>query len=159
MGFKINFDEENVSTGFELVKEGKYEVTIVNAKAEEFQGNHNIGFDVEIRSDFAQEHQGAKILYNTIYLSSSNPEYAESTQKKLNSFLVACGYTGKTQLDLNEVVNNIIGKSVYAYVKHRPDKNDATRVYPYVSFVAESKLNAPEPTGPAINVGDDDLPF
>ncbi|WP_326268343.1 DUF669 domain-containing protein, partial [Bacillus thuringiensis] len=29
MSFKINFDEENVSQGFGLVEEGKYEVTII----------------------------------------------------------------------------------------------------------------------------------
>lgn len=159
MGFKINFDEENVSTGFELVEEGKYEVTIINAKAEEFQGNYNIGFDVEIRSDVDQKYQGAKILYNTIYLTSSNPEYKESTEKKRNSFLVACGYTGKQSLDLDEVVRNIIGKSVYAYVKHVQDKNDPNKKYPRVSFVAESKVNPPAPQGPTITVGEEDLPF
>lgn len=159
MSFKINFDEENVSTGFELVEEGKYEVTIINAKSEEFQGNYNIGFDVEVRSDVNQKHQGSKILYNTIYLSSNNPDYAENTQKKLNSFLVACGYSGKQSLDLDEVVRNIIGKSVYAYVKHVDDKNDPNRKYAKVSFVAESKVNPPESSGPSITVGDDDLPF
>lgn len=159
MGFKINFDEENVSTGFELVEEGKYEVTIINAKAEEFQGNWNIGFDVEIRSDVNQKHQGSKILYNTLYLTSSNPEYKESTEKKRNSFLVACGYKGKQNLDLDEVVRNIIGKSVLAYVKHVEDKKDPNKKYARVSFVAESKVNPPAPQGPPINVGSDDLPF
>lgn len=159
MSFKINFDEENVSTGFELVEEGKYEVTIINAKAEQFQGNWNIGFDVEIRSDVTQNHQGAKILYNTLYLTSNNAEYAESTEKKRNSFLVACGYSGKQSLDLDDVVRNIIGKSVYAYVKHVDDKKDASRKYARVSFVAESKVNPPQPTSAPIEVGSDDLPF
>lgn len=159
MGFKINFDEENVSSGFEIVEEGKYEVTIINAKAEEFQGNWNIGFDVEIRSDVTQKHQGAKILYNTLYLTSSNPEYKESTEKKRNSFLVACGYKGKQNLDLEEVVKNIMGKSVLAYVKHVQDKKDSTKKYARVSFVAESKVNPPQPSGPPITVGSDDLPF
>ena len=67
MGFKINFDEEKVSTGFGLVEEGKYEVTIVTAEAKEWQGQYSIGFDVEIRSDVEQKHQGAKVLYNTLY--------------------------------------------------------------------------------------------
>ncbi|MGE7020442.1 DUF669 domain-containing protein [Solibacillus cecembensis] len=157
MGFKIDFDENNVLTGeFELVAEGKYEATILNAKAEEFQGNWNIGFDVEIRSDVTQKHQGAKVLYNTLYLSSSNPEYKESTEKKRNSFFVACGYKGKQSLDLEQVVNEIIGKAVYVYIKHRT-KNDKT--FPHVTFVAESKVNPPVQQGAPIVVGEDDLPF
>ena len=104
MGFKINFDSENVATGYGLVEEGKYEVTIVAAEAKEWQGQYSIGFDVEIRSDIEQKHQGAKILYNTLYLTSAIAEYAEDTEKKRNSFFVACGYTGKMDLDLDEVV-------------------------------------------------------
>lgn len=158
MGFKIDFDETNVSTGnFEMVEEGKYEATIINAKAEEFQGNYNIGFDVEIRSDVEQKHQGAKVLYNTLYLTSSIPDYKESTEKKRNSFLVACGYKGKQSLDLEQVVKEIIGKPVLVYVKHRKNKDDKT--FPHVTFVAESKVNSPQPTGPVITVGEDKLPF
>lgn len=63
MGFKIDFDETNVSTGnFEMVEEGKYEATIINAKAEEFQGNYNIGFDVEIRSDVEQKQDRKSVV-------------------------------------------------------------------------------------------------
>lgn len=159
MGFKINFDEENTSKGFELVEEGKYEATIINAKAEVFEGNPNIAFDVEIRSDFTQPHQGAKVLYNTLYLTSTVEEYKESTEKKRNSFLVACGYKGKQNLDLDEVVRNIIGKSVYVYIKHKASKKDPSQKFANVSFVAESKINPPQPTHEPIVVGDDDLPF
>lgn len=157
MGFKINFDSEKVSTGFGLVEEGKYEVTIIAAEAKEWQGQYSIGFDVEIRSDIEQKHQGAKILYNTLYLTSSIAEYAEDTEKKRNSFLVACGYTGKQDLDLGQVVRDIIGKSVLAYVKHEKDKNDKT--WAKVKFVAPSNANPAQPDTPPITVGDDDLPF
>ncbi|PFP72667.1 porphobilinogen deaminase, partial [Bacillus cereus] len=67
MSFKFKFDEENVSQGFGLVEEGKYEVTIIAAEAKEWQGQYSIGFDVEIRSDIEQKHQGAK--NNTLYLT------------------------------------------------------------------------------------------
>lgn len=159
MGFKINFDEENVSKGFELVAEGKYEATIINAKAEVFEGNPNIAFDVEIRSDVTQEHQGAKVLYNTLYLTSSVEEYKENTIKKRNSFLVACGYKGKADLDLDEVVRNIIGKPVLVYIKHKPSKKDPKQNFANVSFVAESKVNPPVQDVPPIKVGESDLPF
>ncbi|MEK4745861.1 DUF669 domain-containing protein [Bacillus sp. FSL R9-9481] len=156
MSFKFKFDEENVSQGFGLVEEGKYEVTMIAAEAKEWQGQYSIGFDVEIRSDIEQKHQGAKILYNTLYLTNSNQDYKEDTEKKRNSFLKACGYTGKQELDLTAVVREILGKTVLAYVKHET-KNDKT--FAKVKFVAPSNVTPPEPSGPPISVGDDDLPF
>ncbi|PEC29085.1 DUF669 domain-containing protein [Bacillus thuringiensis] len=157
MSFKINFDEENVSQGFGLVEEGKYEVTIITAEAKEWQGQYSIGFDVEIRSDIEQKHQGAKILYNTLYLTSSIPDYKEDTERKRNSFLKACGYTGKQDLDLAVVVREIVGKTVLAYVKHETNKDDKT--FAKIKFVAPSNVTPPEPSGSPITVGDDDLPF
>ncbi|PEM36734.1 porphobilinogen deaminase [Bacillus pseudomycoides] len=156
MSFKFKFDEENVSQGFGLVEEGKYEVTIITAEAKEWQGQYSIGFDVEIRSDIEQNHQGAKILYNTLYLTSNIQDYKEDTEKKRNSFLKACGYTGKQELDLTVVVREIVGKTVLAYVKHET-KNDKT--FAKVKFVAPSNVNLPQPSGTPINVGDEDLPF
>lgn len=162
MGFKINFNSENVSTGgFELVKEGKYEATIINAKAEEFNGSWNIGYDVEIRSDFEQDHQGAKILYNTLYLTSNNPEYAESTEKKVNAFVSAVGFTGVKQLDLDEVVKAAFGKQVFVYVKHQVNKTDPSKIYPRVSALYPTRNASNDPfsgSGP-VEVEDSDLPF
>ncbi|PEJ78804.1 DUF669 domain-containing protein [Bacillus wiedmannii] len=156
MSFKFKFDEENVSQGFGLVEEGKYEVTIIGAEEKEWQGQYSIGFDVEIRSDIEQKHQGAKMLYNTLYLTSSNQDYKEDTERKRNSFLKACGYTGKQDLDLAVVVNEIVGKTVLAYVKHET-KNEKT--FAKVKFVAPSNVNTPRPSGPSIHIGDESLPF
>ncbi|WP_144640058.1 DUF669 domain-containing protein [Bacillus cereus] len=156
MSFKFKFDEENVSQGFGLVEEGKYEVTIIAAEAKEWQGQYSIGFDVEIRSDINQKHQGAKILYNTLYLTSNIQDYKEDTEKKRNSFLKACGYTGKQELDLTAVVRDILGKTVLAYVKHET-KNDKT--FAKVKFVAPSNSTPLQPSGPAFTVGEEDLPF
>ncbi|MBJ8024921.1 DUF669 domain-containing protein [Bacillus cereus] len=156
MGFKFKFDEENVSQGFGLVKEGKYEVTIIGAEEKEWQGQHSIGFDVEIRSDIVQEHQGVKLLYNSLYLTTNIEEYREDTERKRNSFFKACGYTGKQELDLPVVVREIVGKTVLAYVKHET-KNDKT--FAKVKFVAPSNATSPQPSGPPINVGDSELPF
>lgn len=161
MGFKINFDSEKVSSGFSIVKEGKYEATILTAEAKQLGGQWAINFDVEIRSDVKQEHQGAKVLYNTIFLTSSNSQYAEDTEKKRNSFLVACGYSGKQDLDLDQVVSEIIGKSVLVYVKHKEDRDG--KVWPRVSFVAKSNTSpsqsaAQSDNGP-IQVSESELPF
>ncbi|PFP72614.1 porphobilinogen deaminase, partial [Bacillus cereus] len=89
-------------------------------------------------------------------LTSNIQDYKEDTEKKRNSFLKACGYTGKQELDLNVVVQEILGKTVLAYVKHET-KNDKT--FAKVKFVAPTNVNPPQPSGPPISVGDDDLPF
>ncbi|MES1053909.1 DUF669 domain-containing protein [Bacillus thuringiensis] len=157
MSFKFKFDEENVSQGFGLVKEGKYEVTIIGAEAKEWQGQYSIGFDVEIRSDIVQEHQGAKLLYNSLYLTTNIEDYKEDTERKRNSFLKACGYKGKQDLDLDVVVREIVGKTVLAYVKHETNKEDKT--FAKVKFVAPSNVNPPQPSGPAVTIGDSELPF
>lgn len=161
MSFKIKFNEEEASTGFQIVEEGKYEVTIVSAEAKEWQGSYSIGFGVEIRSDVQQKFQGSKILYNSIYLTSNNPDFEESTQKKLNAFLAACGYTGNMELDIDEVVVNIIGKSVLAYVKHRTNNDGKT--FPYVSFVGKSKEQPAQQQASnnngQVEISEDSLPF
>lgn len=157
MGFKITFNEENaVSSEFEMVKEGKYEATIISAELQEFNGEPNFSVGVEIRSDVAQDHQGAKILYNTVYLIGSG-QWAESTERKRDVFLKACGYRGKQELDLEKVEKEILNKNVLVTVKHKPNKEG--KVYPKVTWFDETKF----PTGAAANdkvsVGEDDLPF
>lgn len=157
MGFKITFNEENaVSSEFEMVKEGKFEATIISAELQEFNGEPNFSVGVEIRSDVAQDHQGAKILYNTVYLIGSG-QWAESTERKRDVFLKACGYRGKQELDLEKVEKEILNKNVLVTVKHKPNKEG--KVYPKVTWFDETKF----PTGAAANdkvsVGEDDLPF
>lgn len=51
----FKFDEENASTNFELVAEGKYEATVLNAEAGLTQaGKDKLQVDFEIRSDVPQ---------------------------------------------------------------------------------------------------------
>ena len=59
----FKFDADNASTSFELVAEGKYEATIINAEAGLTQaGDDKLTVDFEIRSDVPQNHQGTKVL-------------------------------------------------------------------------------------------------
>lgn len=156
MGFKITFNEENaVSSEFELVKEGKYEATIISAELQEFNGEPNFSLGFEIRSDIAQDHQGAKILYNTVYLIGSG-EWAASTERKRDVFLKACGYRGKQELDLEKVEKEILNKNVLVTVKHKDVKG---KTYAKVTWIDESKLNPATAPDTNINVGEDDLPF
>ena len=157
MGFKINFDAESVATNeFKIEEDGKYDATSTEAEKKEWNEQYSIGFDVEIRSDVEQKHQGAKILYNTLYLTAMNPEYQESTMKKVNSFLAACGYTGKQELDLDTVVNEVIGKTVLVYVKHKTDNNGKT--WAKVAFVAPSNVPSPQQSAP-FEPSDEGWPF
>lgn len=157
MGFKITFNEENaVSSEFEMVKEGKFEATIISAELQEFNGEPNFSVGVEIRSDVAQDHQGAKILYNTIYLIGSG-QWAESTERKRDVFLKACGYRGKQELDLEKVEKEILNKNVLVTVKHKPNKEG--KVYPKVTWFDETKFPTGAATNDKVSVGEDDLPF
>lgn len=157
MGFKITFNEENaVSSEFEMVKEGKFEATIISAELQEFNGEPNFSVGVEIRSDVVQDHQGAKILYNTVYLIGSG-QWAESTERKRDVFLKACGYRGKQELDLEKVEKEILNKNVLVTVKHKPNKEG--KVYPKVTWFDETKFPTSAAANDKVSVGEDDLPF
>ncbi|MGE7545041.1 DUF669 domain-containing protein [Sporosarcina newyorkensis] len=158
MGFKINYDENVKPISYEIVAEGKYEVTILAAEVKEFNGSYSIGFDVEIRSDVDQAFQGSKVLYNSLYLSPGIPDYEDNRKAKVNSFLNAFGRGGQKNLDASEFAQEIQGKTALAYVKHKKP-NAEGKVFPHVTFVAESKVNPPQHSGPSFTVGDDDLPF
>ena len=156
MGFKITFNEENaVSSEFELVKEGKYEATIISAELQEFNGEPNFSLGFEIRSDYKQDHQGAKILYNTVYLIGSG-EWAATTERKRDVFLKACGYRGKQELDLEKVEKEILNKNVLVTVKHKDVKG---KTYAKVTWIDASKLSPATVPDTKVNVGEDDLPF
>lgn len=166
MSFKFNFDSSNTgSNEFATIEPGKYELRITKAEANEWMGNWSIKYDVEIRGDVDQPFKGRNILFNTLYLSSSNPEYAEKTQQKVNAFLTACGFSGNQELDLDQVVRQIVGKNVLGYTKNE-EKNG--KVYTKVVFVGTSQLQQAPPlqnndpfsnVGKPINVNESDLPF
>src|SRR5437763_16790 len=126
----FKFDETNVSTGFELVAEGKYEAIVINATAKEFQGHPTLDLDFEIRSDVPQSHQGSKILYNTFYFHNDNPEYQENNIKRINSLIAACGFpNGVAFKSAEDMANQLFNKSLVITVKHQEDKNDKSKKY------------------------------
>ncbi|MGR2746515.1 DUF669 domain-containing protein [Bacillus sp. N6] len=156
----FKFDETNVSTGFELVAEGKYEASVINATAKDFQGNPTLELDFEIRSDVPQPHQGAKILYNTFYFHNDNPEYQENNIKRINSLIAACGFPNGTSFNsADDMANKLFNKSLLITVKHQEDRNDKTKKYPKARYFDVSKVNSPSPVGEPITIGDQDLPF
>lgn len=152
----FKFDSENVTSGFELVAEGKYEASIVNAEPGKTQaGKDKLSVDFEIRSDVNQQHQGAKILYNTFTFEH------EVSVKIVNSLIAACGFPhGHPFTSPQDMANQLIGKHLEINVKHEKyTKDGQERTAAKAKYYDVSKVNPPQQAGEPIKVGDDDLPF
>lgn len=155
----FKFDETNVNTGFELVAEGKYEAVIVNAEAGKTQaGKDKLTVDFEIRSDVPQNHQGAKILYNTFTFEH------EVSVKIVNSLLKACGFGNNHAFNSAEDMGKqLINKNVKITVKHEEydkvvDGQKQKRTAAKAKYYDVSDVS-PITSGPAVTIGDEMLPF
>lgn len=156
----FKFDESNASTPFELVEEGEYEVVIVNAEAGKTQaGKPKLSVDFEIRSDVNQNHQGAKILYNTFTFEH------EVSVKIVNSLLKACGFAnGHPFSSPEDMANQLFNKFLKVTVKHEEYDKEVNgkkekRTAAKAKYYNVSDVNPPQPSSPQITVGDSDLPF
>ncbi|MDA2052065.1 DUF669 domain-containing protein [Bacillus cereus] len=155
----FKFDETNVNTGFELVAEGKYEAVITNAEAGKTQaGKDKLSVDFEIRSDVTQNHQGAKILYNTFTFEH------EVSVKIVNSLLKACGFGNNHVFNSpDDMGKQLINKTLQITVKHEEydkvvDGQKQKRTAAKAKYYDASEVN-PFASGPAVTIGDTDLPF
>lgn len=158
----FKFDSENVGTGgFELVAEGKYEATVVNAVAGKTgAGGDKLTVDFEIRSDVEQNHQGAKIMFNNFTFSH------EVSVKIVNSLIKALGFAhGHPFSSPGDMANQFISKNLIITVKHEEydkildDGKVEKRKSAKAKYYDESKVNPPQPSGPSFQVSEDDLPF
>ena len=147
--FKINHEE--AKGGFELVAQGDYEVTVVNAvPGTSTNGNNKITVDYEIRSDVNQAHQGQKILFDNFTVS-------EKAMWRMQAISKAAQFPHGMQFaSYTEWANTLIGKHLIVTVGHRTHNGNT---YPEVKGFKESQAGAPQPNGPAITVGSDDVPF
>lgn len=155
----FKFDESNASTGFELVAEGKYEAVIVNAEAGKTQaGKPKLSVDFEIRSDVPQNHQGAKVLYNTFTFEH------EVSVRIVNSLLKACGFSNNHVFNSpDELAKELINKNLKITVKHEEyekvvDGEKQKRTAAKAKYYDVSDVNPIMQSG-AITIGDSDLPF
>ncbi|MFP3512975.1 DUF669 domain-containing protein [Peribacillus sp. SIMBA_075] len=156
----FKFDEDNTSTGFELVAEGKYEATIVNAEPGKTQaGKPKLSVDFEIRSDVEQNHQGAKVLYNTFTFEH------EVSVKIVNSLIKACGFANNhTFSSADDMANQLSNKSLKITVKHEEyeklvDGVKQKRTAAKAKYFDVSEVNLPNQNGGSITISDDDIPF
>lgn len=156
----FKFDESNASTAFELVAEGKYEAVIVNAEPGTTQaGKPKLSVDFEIRSDVPQNHQGAKILYNTFTFEH------EVSIKIVNSLIKACGFAdGHPFNSPDDMAKQFINKNLKITVKHEEydkvvDGVKQKRTAAKAKYYDTSDVNPPVQVGAPITVGEGDLPF
>jgi Ser-tRNA(Ala) deacylase AlaX len=156
----FKFDEDNASTGFELVAEGKYEATVVNAEPGKTQaGKPKLSVDFEIRSDVEQNHQGAKVLYNTFTFEH------EVSVKIVNSLIKACGFSNNhTFSSADDMASQLSNKNLKITVKHEEyeklvDGVKQKRTAAKAKYYDVSEVNPPNQSGGAITISDDDIPF
>lgn len=155
----FKFDEENASAGFELVAEGKYEAVIVNAEAGKTQaGKPKLSVDFEIRSDVPQNHQGAKVLYNTFTFEH------EISVRIVNSLLKACGFpNGHPFSSPEDMAKQLINKNLKITVKHEEyekvvDGEKQKRVAAKAKYYDVSDVKPIMRPG-GITISDDEIPF
>jgi Ser-tRNA(Ala) deacylase AlaX len=155
----FKFDESNASTGFELVAEGKYEVVVVNAVAGETGAKKpKLTVDFEIRSDVPQNHQGAKILYNTFTFEH------EVAVRIVSSFIKACGFANNHEFkSAEDMANQVINKSLNITVRHEEyeknvDGEKQKRTAAKAKYYNPSEVKQVMEAG-GFTIGDDDLPF
>lgn len=155
----FKFDEENASTGFELVAEGKYEAVIVNAEAGLTQAKKpKLSVDFEIRSDVPQNHQGAKVLYNTFTFEH------EVSVRIVNSLLKACGFANNHSFSsADDMAKQLINKNLKITVKHEEydkvvDGVKQKRTAAKAKYYDVSDVTPVMQSG-GITISDDDIPF
>lgn len=149
--FKMEEVEE--VKGFQLPKPGKYEAVIINAVAKLTQAKKDmLVVDFEIRSDVPQESQGAKVLYNNF--TFEHP----TAQGIVKSLCKAAGFANNHVFtSCEDMAKQLIGKNLEIGVKH--EKGNDGNNYAKASYYNPSTANPPAQVGPAIQIGDEDLPF
>ncbi|WP_191556585.1 DUF669 domain-containing protein [Metabacillus idriensis] len=155
----FKFDQENASTGFELVAEGKYEAVIVNAEAGTTQaGKPKMQVDFEIRSDVPQNHQGAKVLYNNFTFEH------EVSVRIVNSLLKACQFPANQEFKSPEdMAKQLINKNLKITVKHEEYDKEVDGVKQKRTAAKAKYYDVSDVTpvmqGGGFTISDEDIPF
>lgn len=143
--FKVDHSKGD---GFETVKPGEYEVTVMNFELKTANsGNNMVVVDYEIRSDVDQPCQGQKILYDNFTVT-------EKAMWRFQQASKAAGFPDGMQFSsYKEWADTFLNKSLRVVVGERLG-NDGKK-YPQVNGFKPSEASA----APVITVSDDDVPF
>ncbi|MCM3454433.1 DUF669 domain-containing protein [Heyndrickxia oleronia] len=133
--------------GFEEIKPGEYEVTVVNyEQTTSSNGNPRIVVDYEIRSDVDQPCQGQKILYDNFVVT-------EKSMWRFHAASKAAGFPSGMQFkNYKEWADAFLNKPLRVVVGEREYNG---KKYAQVNGFKVSEVSAPAP----INISDDDVPF
>ncbi|WP_459500003.1 DUF669 domain-containing protein [Bacillus sp. C1] len=134
--------------GFEQVKPGEYEVTVVNYEMKQSSTKSNmVVVDYEIRSDVNQAHQGQKIQFDNFVVS-------ENTEWRFQAISKAAAFpTGMKFASYKEWADTLLNKNLRLVVGER-EYNGKT--YPQVNGFKVSEAAAPSTS---VDISDDDVPF
>jgi Protein of unknown function (DUF669) len=145
--FKVDYSKAD--SGFEPIKPGEYEVTVVNYEQKESSTKKKmVVVDYEIRSDVDQPCQGQKILFDNFIVS-------EKTMWRFSAASKAAQFPDGMQFDsykewadafLNKPLRLVVGDHEYNGKK-----------YTEVKSFKVSEVDPPK--GDAIEIADDDVPF
>lgn len=133
--------------GFEPIKPGEYEVTVINYELKTAQsGNNQVVVDYEIRSDVDQPCQGQKILYDNFTVT-------DKAMWRFHSASKAAGFpTGKSFKSYKEWADAFLHSHILVVVGEREHNG---KKYAQVNGFKESEVKAPGP----ITITDDQIPF
>lgn len=146
----FTFDESQASEGFGLVAEGTYEGTIIAAEETKTKdGAPMLTLTYEIRSDFTQEHQGAKFMFNNFTFGS------DGAKGMVQGLLKSAGFAnGHPFTSLADMANQLLGRNLQLVVKHEPDYRDKTVMRARVKYTQPTSLGQTQ-----VAVKESDLPF
>lgn len=140
--FKVDHSQ---AKEFEAIKQGEYEVTVINYELKKAQsGNNRVVVDYEIRSDVDQPCQGQKILYDNFTVHEKSMFRFQNASK-------AAGFPDGIQFSsFKEWADAFLNKHLRVFVKLNGNG------YPEVKSFKVSQVSAPEAT---MDIKDDDVPF
>ncbi|WHY75726.1 DUF669 domain-containing protein [Neobacillus sp. WH10] len=142
--FKVDHSKGD---GFEPIKPGEYEVTVINYELKKSStGKNMVVVDYEIRSDVDQPCQGQKILFDN-FVVSDNTEWRFQQASKAAQFPDGMSFNSyKEWADafLNKPLRLVVGEREYNGKKN-----------PQVNGFKVSEASAPS----GITISDDDVPF
>jgi len=140
--FKVDHSQ---AKEFEAIKQGEYEVTVINYELKKAQsGNNRVVVDYEIRSDVDQPCQGQKILYDNFTVT-------EKAMFRFQNASKAAGFPDGIQFSsFKEWAEAFLNKHLRVFVKLNENG------YPEIKSFKVSQVSAPETT---MDIKDDDVPF
>lgn len=143
--FTVDHDQ---AKGFEPIKPGEYEVTVINYELKTAQsGNNQVVVDYEIRSDVDQPCQGQKILYDNFTVT-------DKALWRFHAASKAAGFpSGQSFKSYKEWADAFLNKHLRLVVGEREHNG---KKYAQVNSFKESEASAPNDV---ITVDDSDVPF